>query len=588
MNSEYGSTDGKCLTISQLNSIQNEDGGKVFISQKPEIQNSHTHVPPVMNNTINNDPKQRKEQRKDTSLNEDLNNSTASFKLNGSKPERDLNFEASILNETLNPQPAVNSIDASTSTNGLLASRDANTSTSGLLAPRDASTSTSIIPDVNTTLSNLANARDLKDGNTSTSDLPMHEEDASNEPSFELSPKKSKQNKDLTNPLIMDTFSSKLPADEAFVQTFPPPSTAKLNLSLPTDTQQVSLDMNKDATFGELEEAAKVPLPIDDDDDDMLFNPNHTSTPTEEKPVPSFELFPRKAKKIPVKPKPEPKLAKRLKKGDIGGKDKDNKRKVEQQEEAKVRKYRTKQQIVAPDIGSEENVSHLKPKKRIREEEDQDEREVPTNRVSKEKKQSPGKQLQLARESIKDKLNTTAKLNAKILNTSTISNKRSKNVLDDGDISVLSEYTPPNKYAPKNIQWARKAIQDKYKSKFSALVNEKTIPTYPKVKPKQPKTVNAPVRKAKQVKGEVQAPVRKAKQVTSEVEAPKKRGRPPKQDNEEKKDVPKKRGRPPKPKVELLKPGVKRKAKPEVKPEVPAKRKPEKMEGFGSSVFFKF
>ena len=38
---------GKCLNINQLNSIQNEDGAKVFISQKPETQNSHTHVPMV-------------------------------------------------------------------------------------------------------------------------------------------------------------------------------------------------------------------------------------------------------------------------------------------------------------------------------------------------------------------------------------------------------------------------------------------------------------------------------------------------------------------------------------------------------------
>ena len=45
---------GKCLNINQLNSIQNEDGGKVFISQKPEVQ-SHTHFS-NMDNSIKKDP----------------------------------------------------------------------------------------------------------------------------------------------------------------------------------------------------------------------------------------------------------------------------------------------------------------------------------------------------------------------------------------------------------------------------------------------------------------------------------------------------------------------------------------------------
>jgi hypothetical protein len=102
------SNDAKCLNINQLNSIQNEDGGKVFISQKPEVQTSHTHLPSVSNvvpmSTMSNTVRSEHGNPNDsngTVTHNDRGNQNASFILNTSeKVGRD--FDASISNASGN------------------------------------------------------------------------------------------------------------------------------------------------------------------------------------------------------------------------------------------------------------------------------------------------------------------------------------------------------------------------------------------------------------------------------------------------------------------------------------------------------
>lgn len=110
------STDGKCLTINQLNSIENQDGAKVFISQKPENQ-THMHHTSMSNNNPKSDqssgPSSNIPNVNDQSLNitnQSKSKSNASFNLNNTIASN-RNFEATLANDNIINQSMRNEDD---------------------------------------------------------------------------------------------------------------------------------------------------------------------------------------------------------------------------------------------------------------------------------------------------------------------------------------------------------------------------------------------------------------------------------------------------------------------------------------------
>lgn len=436
MNTEYGTTDGKCLNISQLNSIQNEDGGKVFISQKPEIQTSHNHVP-MMSNSIKNEPLNEPSNLnpvKDLKNSETNTSHNSSFNLNPSKkPKHDM--EASIASNT----------------------------------------------------SVVNNAGDTSDLHDNVTEEPKTD---NRKPAFVLSSKKL--NKDISQPLITDYFSSKLPDNEKFTQVFPPPppgvneigkvgnqteqlnetgkhsqvgnQTEQVNVSgsdkmslrlddsldkstaaidVPGqngDMQQVSMNMNR--SFGNLNDtvdndimsAAIVPLPEGDD----VFEPDRASTPVENididlPPSPTFMLSKSKKAKVKPKSKHEPKPVKRLQKTkpfSLGN------------GKSKSKNGRSKEEVIAPRMESEE--------KKIRKDVN-----VPVKKGQMEKKQSPAKKLKMARESIKDKY---IKVKSKRKNPVLLSDSESEpeQALEVTVVNKVPPIVDINRFKPKVVNIPKK------------------------------------------------------------------------------------------------------------------------------------
>lgn len=243
---DSGNTDGsKCLNINQLNSIQNEDGGKVFISQKPETQNSHTHLPMV------NDIKS------DQTTNE---NEIANSGGNDGGNANSSNEESMVLDKT---------------------------------------------PDFNVSKQKFdEHGYDVTSAIINPKEDTQNDSKMSNNTTFILDPKmkayKSKSYKDL---LSWDTtnqpnrFSSTLPAGIGFSQVNPKNTTTNNNnntqdLSLRLDetnnidipenasAQQTTLNTSLNSNYGQLKENANISTrsPMSDSEDEFI--PPRSSTPT--------------------------------------------------------------------------------------------------------------------------------------------------------------------------------------------------------------------------------------------------------------------------------------------------------------------
>lgn len=348
------SMDGKCLNISQLNSIQNEDGGKVFISQKPEIQTSHNHVP--MSNSINTVPPSNGIQsnpHNSTIGHDSTHNSTVRnvsnvldsthasnatnngmFDLNNTRNDNH-DFEASIANPEVANSDTIMQADEQVPEPESAAATDAS-----FVLPGSKS---SKIPQ--TVFTDYFSSSTTNNGNTSNGNSerftkvypPANELNTTaafrelGRPPAVLEPEIIIENRN------NDDTPLSLRLDE----------TPNIDYRPGGDEQQVSLNM--DRSIGNLDnshEGIDVPLPesfasgLDDDDDEVEFNPVRSSTPT--LVPPQFLLNKTIEKPYPIVSK----VTKRLQGYKLTGRDKEKIKERKEKENKDDKHNRTKEDVI--------------------------------------------------------------------------------------------------------------------------------------------------------------------------------------------------------------------------------------------------
>lgn len=261
-----GSGEAKCLNISQLNSIQNEDGGKVYISQKPETQTSHTHLPSMVN---------------------DVSQKPAEGSSN--------NFRDPIItppaNQTLPVSEQLNVTQSSKQSDNPNLS-DLNESSASFHVGKE-----NVGPELDAAMlqpKTTGNAESQTSFSKSTNDVGL-------QTSFVLpSAKKNKKSQGhhefLARSLKDERFSTSLPVGKGFSQVYPSASSTqdmslRLNETPPIDLpsaanvsqQKLMLDTSNSSQYGRLAEGHRIALPDSLDDPDLEeegFEPPHVSTPT--------------------------------------------------------------------------------------------------------------------------------------------------------------------------------------------------------------------------------------------------------------------------------------------------------------------
>ena len=341
MNTEYGSTEGKCLNISQLNSIQNEDGGKVFISQKPEVT-AHNHLPVMSNSIKNSTQQQSNEQSKHEQTMQTMNTSH--------KSHNDSSFQ---LDNSVQPGHAM---DASAANNGGMEEEVAAANNSVVKEHPSF-----VIPKSNQPPVNEFFSSELPDDEKFTQVIPPPRTATIASNPIDVDRNSGESPNLLDNPLEM-------PQNDSF---------GELN-----DNTVANNTLANRIFSDNIEEAAAAPLPDDDvsfDDDEINFIPDRASTPINSEPGTFMLSKPKPPRKKPVVL--EPKHVKKL-----GSKHLQNQKpgsKIKKEE--KVFKQR---EVIAPRT-KEEVINSFVP--------------VTKGKVPKEKVMSPEKNLKTARALLRNK-----------------------------------------------------------------------------------------------------------------------------------------------------------------------------------------